>query len=380
MKFIIRVHLTRSYKNTVIPQSDCTGCGLCSYVCPAKCITMREGKLGHLFPHINNKICIHCNLCVKTCPSIKHIALQYPLSSYAAWAKDENEYISSTSGGAASVFSREIIKRDGVVYGCTMTYNSIVKHIRVDNEESLIELKGSKYVQSNLTDIFHSLKEDVRTGLPVLFIGTPCQVAAIKSLFKSEPVNLFLIDIICHGVPSLHLFHKYLRKKFGKFIFDSISFRQGNKLNLILVDKGREIYNAPFRDDLYYKLFMSGYTYRDSCHHCKYAQPNRVSDVTIGDFWGLGKMGGCDIPVHNNGISVILPITNKGMSLFHSVKEKLNIYERPIEEAIEGNAQLKTPSFAGKRIKRFQIFAPVWGINMAYKLAHFDNYLKKFVK
>lgn len=341
---------------------------------------MEKGILGHLFPYVNNKTCIHCNLCVYSCPSINKIEQLYPLLSFAAWAKDENEYISSTSGGVASVFSREMIRRGGVVYGCTMTSNSIVKHIRVDDENQLYRLKGSKYVQSNLNDIFHSLKEDVRIGLPVLFIGTPCQVAAIKSLFKSEPDNLFLIDIICHGVPSQHLLHNYLKKKFGKFIFDSISFRQGNKLNLLLIDKGKEIYNAPYRDDLYYKLFMLGYTYRDSCHHCKYAQPNRVSDVTIGDFWGLGKMGGCDIPDHKNGISVILPITNKGMSLIHSVNEKLNIYERPVEEAIEGNAQLKAPSLAGKRIRLFQGLERVLGMNVAYKLAHTDIYLKNIFK
>ena len=373
------MQINRSSIDTVIPQSNCTGCGLCSHICPTKCIAMKEGKLGHLFPFVDNQKCIQCNLCVKTCPSNSQFTFHYPLTAYAAWAKDENEYVSSTSGGAASVFSREIIRRGGVIYGCTMTSDCAVKHIRVDNEERLQELKGSKYVQSNLIDIFHSLIEDVHTSMPVLFIGTPCQVAAIKSFFKSEPDNLLLIDIVCHGVPSLRILQDYLNNKLGKSSFDELSFRQGNRLNMVIKNEGKVIYNAYYKDDLYYKLFMLGFTYRDSCHHCQYAQPNRVSDVTIGDFWGLGKMGACDIPDHNNGISVILPITNKGMSLIQSVKEKLNIYERPIEEAIEGNSQLKAPSLAGKRIKLFQNLVPVLGINMAYKLAHTDIYLKKFV-
>lgn len=367
-------------KGKVIPYNECTGCALCTYICPSQCITMVEGKLGHLFPSVDNQKCIHCNLCVKTCPSNNQFSFHYPFSAYAAWAKDDGEYISSTSGGAASVFSREIIKRGGVVYGCTMTSDCVVKHIRVDNEERLQELKGSKYAQSNIRDIYHLLKEDIRLGLPVLFIGTPCQVAAIKSLFKSEPDNLFLIDIICHGVPSLRVLHDYLNNKFGRSSFDSLSFRQGSRLNMVIMNEGKTIYNAYYKDDLYYKLFMFGFTYRDSCHQCQYAQPNRVSDVTIGDFWGLGKKGDCNIPDHKHGVSVILPISEKGNALVQRVRGSLNIYERPVEEAIQGNSQLMAPSSSGKRIELFQMLEPIFGLDKAYKFAHFDSFIKNIFR
>lgn len=371
---------SRSSNSSVINRESCSGCALCAFVCPQKCITMKSGKLGHLYPYVENKKCINCNLCVKTCPSNNDILLQKPLAAYAAWAKNEKEYISSTSGGAAAIFSKGMISRGGVVYGCTMESNCEVRHIRIDNIEQLFKLKGSKYVQSNIEDIFPLLKEDVKNNILVLFIGSPCQVAAIKSLFKEQPSNLYLVDIICHGVPSLSVLKKYLTDKFGKASFDKVSFRKGNQLLLEILDSGKKIYSASHKKDLYYTLFMQGYTYRDSCHQCKYAQPKRVSDITIGDFWGLGKMGDCDIPDQKDGISVILPITEKGLSLIQETKDKFNIYERPIEEAIKGNSQLHSPSLAGKRIRLFQMLYPFFGLEKSYKFAHIDNYIKKFLK
>ena len=371
---------SRSSNSSVINRESCSGCALCAFVCPQKCIILKTGKLGHLYPYVDNKKCINCNLCVKVCPSNNDIQLQKPLVAYAAWAKDESEYISSTSGGAAAIFSKEMISRGGVVYGCTMESNCEVRHIRIDNTEQLPKLKGSKYVQSDINDIFPLLKEDVKNNLPVLFIGTPCQIAAVKSLFKQQPSNLYLIDIICHGTPSLLALKSYLNKKFGKCSFESISFRKGSRLLIEIKDKGKTIYSANHKKDLYYTLFMQGYTYRDSCHQCKYAQPKRVSDITIGDFWGLGRMGDCNIPDHKDGISVILPITEKGEKLLKSISPQLNIYERPLEEAIKGNSQLHSPSLAGKRIRLFQTLYPLFGLEKSYKLAHIDNFIKKYLK
>ena len=370
----------RISRSKVIVPKDCTGCSLCTLVCPHKCITMAEGKLGHLFPLVDNKKCINCNLCIKTCPSNNNIKLIYPITAYAAWAKDKEEYISRTSGGAASVLSRYIISLGGVVYGCSMSSECDVQHIRIDNDEELYKLKGSKYVQSNISDILPKLKEDIKQDRLVLFIGTPCQVAAVKKLFTVIPNNLYLIDLICHGVPSLKTLRNYLKNMFGTIKFDSISFRNGRKKSLTLIDKGIKLYVGSSKSDLYYKAFMEGLTNRDSCHHCIYAQPNRVSDITIGDFWGLGKKSKLDIPEHNEGVSVMLPITEKGMSLIQTVKDKLNLYERPIEEAIQGNSQLMAPSLAGKRIKIFQILEPFLGLKRSYKVSHLDIILKNHLK
>lgn len=188
----------------------CTGCGLCASICPKNSIKMVTiDKLGHLYPQIDQKKCVDCGLCKKKCPSLNTPIQTAPITAYAAIAKDNEEYHSSTSGGVASVFSRYIIEKGGVVYGCAVVEDDDVvdiRHIRVDMIDELYRLKGSKYVQSRITKIIPLLKEDIKNGKNVLFVGTPCQCAAIRNLYNKTPDNLYLVDLICHGVPSFKSF------------------------------------------------------------------------------------------------------------------------------------------------------------------------------
>lgn len=135
----------------VCDYSICTGCGLCASLCPKESISMRvDGILGHVYPKIRQKTCIDCGICVSKCPAQNVPNLEKPAEAYAAWSKEEADYKSSTSGGAASVFSQHIISKGGVVYGCAMLPDIDVRHIRVDNLDGLPKLKGSKYVQTLL--------------------------------------------------------------------------------------------------------------------------------------------------------------------------------------------------------------------------------------
>lgn len=160
--------------------------------------------LGHLYPAIDNTKCVDCGLCKKVCPSNHQQTKSTPTLAYAGWDKNEDEYKSSTSGGAASALSRYIIRQGGVVYGCEMSLDLDVRHIRVENEEDIIKLKGSKYVQSSIRECLKDIKKELRQGKKVLFIGTPCQVAAVKSVVGNNDSNLYTVDLICHGVPSLN--------------------------------------------------------------------------------------------------------------------------------------------------------------------------------
>ena len=273
----------------------CTGCGLCAVLCPKQSIEMCiQGSLGHVYPVINKDSCIDCGLCQKTCPSIHPHTLKSPLTAYAAWSKDVDDYKSSTSGGAASVLSQNILSRGGVVYGCAMLPDIEVKHIRIDRLEAIQKLKGSKYVQSDITGIIPQLKKDVKENKPVLFIGTPCQVAAIKSLYNEQPDNLLLVDLICHGVPSVDILKKHVKKIANYPHYDNVIFRDGIGTYVVVVVVDRQIVyrqslTKPRYKDWYINTFFDGFTYRDSCYQCRYACPERVSDITIGDFWGLGK-------------------------------------------------------------------------------------------
>lgn len=365
---------------------DCTGCGLCAAQCPKKCISMEPGnEFGHLFPKIDSSACIDCALCQKNCPAVNPVEQRYPLTAYAAWSKDEVDYRSSTSGGAAAVLSRHVLSQGGVVYGCAMLPNIDVRHIRIDNVDDLYKLKGSKYVQSNVTDIYPQLRMDVREGRLTLFTGTPCQVAAVKNMFKTQPENLILVDLICHGVPSLQMLKQHVKNVANYPHYDKVLFREGNGTYVVVVIvDGEEVYrryfNKPRYEDFYINSFFDGYTNRYSCYSCRYACPNRLSDITIGDFWGLGRTIPADyIPEHPHGVSVMLPSTVKGKDLIKAIASEMNLYERCVEEAVEGNDQLRHPVPFSKRKTLFRKMYRVVG-NSAYRIAIFDKYLKYNLK
>lgn len=343
-------------------------------------------KFGHLYPVINPETCIDCGLCKKICPSLKTPDKNYPLQCFAAWSKDESDYKSSTSGGAASVLSQHIINKGGVVYGCAMLPNVEVKHIRIDNIDELTLLKGSKYVQSDITEALPRIKKDIKNGLDVLFIGTPCQCAAVKNLFKTQPDNLYLVDLICHGVPSLSYLQKHIKAKVGTTHINQVLFRDENSKYAIIVSANDKVlYKMPLKAqryrDLYFNTFYDGYTYRDSCYNCKYACPQRAFDITIGDFWGLGKhTPTTEIPAHNNGCSVILPATQKGKDLVAAISTSLNIYPREIKEAIDGNYQLQTPLKRNTRINIFRYMVKHGLPIDIYRLINIDKITKFYTR
>lgn len=368
----------------ICDKKECTGCGLCAARCPKHCIEMKPGFLGHLYPEIDQSKCIDCKLCQKGCPSLQDISSCYPKKAYAAWSKDEEDYISSTSGGIASVLSQYIVAKGGVVYGCSVLPNIQISHIRVDKLENLHLLKGSKYVQSQIKDIIPQLRKDVLERNLVLFIGTPCQVAAIKQLYKTMPNNLYLVYIICHGTPSNQFLKDYIQRnlKIDAARVTNVKFRLPDAFSLCVFEQDKLLYKSNNLwthryEDLYYNTFIDGYTYRDSCFSCHYAKSNRISDLTIGDFWGLGKeVSDKDIPEHKNGISCVLPITDKGMILLNAICFNINIYERPVPEAINGNDQLRHPKNKNWRISMFQKLHNLIGIKAAYHLIVADRMVK----
>lgn len=370
---------------TICEQSSCTGCGVCSVICPKKCITMTaKGNLGHLYPIINKDKCVNCGKCKSYCPSINKIKFYNPDVAYAGWSKDENDYRTSTSGGAASLFSQYVIKKGGIVYGCAMLPNIEAKHIRIERIEDISLLKGSKYVQSNILNALNLIQKDIKDGKLTLFIGTPCQCAAVLSLFKTNPANLILIDLICHGVPSLEYLKQCVKTVANHPTYDSISFRSGNEYCMTIKSQNRIVYQQslfrPRYKDLYLNSFYDGFTLRDCCFSCKYAQSNRISDITIGDFWGLGKMNSCEgmLP-HPNGCSLMMPHTPKGKDLLKEVMPLMNIYQRSVSEAVNGNHRLRQPFRLSRRIRFFRFFLRYFNFPQCYYIVMTDKIIKSFL-
>ncbi|MBO8445125.1 MAG: Coenzyme F420 hydrogenase/dehydrogenase, beta subunit C-terminal domain [Bacteroidetes bacterium] len=355
---------------------DCTGCWACYNACPAGCIVMKPaGRSGHIRPHVEAGGCVGCGLCLKACPSYGEIDLHYPLKAFASRVRDKSDYMTSSSGGMASVLSSHVIGQGGVVYGCCADGIDI-RHVRAASKDELPKFKGSKYVQSSIYDAFRKIKTDLAAGLPVLFIGTPCQVAGLRKYIGRVPDRLYLVDLICHGVPSRKMFSEHLRHVTGKEMPDAVSFRTGSRFELTVYSSGKLLYKSEFwRDpfeDMYYRAFFYGVSYRDSCYKCRFARPERVSDITIGDFWGIKNPDTLPFGTED-GLSVALPVTEKGLVLLDAVEDRLFIEERPVGEAVSGNDQLRHPFRFTRRVSLFRMLYGVLPFDAAARLAFADR-------
>ena len=280
---------------------------------------MQTDKKGFLYPNVDQSICIECGACERVCPfpASEH-DLNSPHTAYAAWLKDKEICSASSSGGAAYAIGSRVLEKGGIVYGCAA--NGVdIRHIRVENIEDLKKLQGSKYVQSDVRGLFSEVRQDLKKGRPVVFIGTPCQVAGLKKFIKNIPDNLLLVDLICHGTPSQQMLREHIANVVPDNHIDNISFREGDSQFILSLSQRKEkiwradVWSEPLKD-MYYRAFMDGISYRPSCHVCTFARAERVSDITIGDFWGLGEIDSSGNKAHS-GISLILPATAKGLEI-----------------------------------------------------------------
>lgn len=356
-------------------KAGCCGCNACAEICPKHCVEMKADAKGFLYPRVDKRKCVECGLCEKVCPfQPKERGLAFPLAAFAGYNRDAEAYQGSSSGGAAYVFSEYIIGQGGVVYGCVANGLEI-HHVRVDNIKQLPSLQGSKYVQSDVRGLFAQVANDLKKQFPVLFIGTPCQVAGLKNYIRVIPPRLHLVDLICHGVPSGKMLASHAALKAPGQQIKRVSFRRGSEFRMELSGEGSFCYDcSPYYKDAYLRSFMMGFTYRPSCYHCPFAASERVGDVSIGDFWGLRAMGD-DWPEVRNGISLILPCTEKGSRLVHAVADKLAVYERTVEEAVAGNTQLRHPMPRAVRSRAFNLLWPLFPFDVAVWLSLADQLL-----
>lgn len=360
-------------------KNKCTGCFACYNICPKNAIQMIEDDNGFIYPKIDSEKCIKCGLCRKICPAINEVELKEPLQCFAMQAKNSEILGNSTSGGAAAVFSRFIIKNGGIVYGATFEQNFKIQHVRIDSLDQLEKIKGSKYVHCYINNTYSMIKKDLQSDKKVLFTGTPCQVAGLKKYLMKEFENLYCIDIICHGVPS----QMYLKEELSKYLdiddITSLKFRSEDEFKIIAMHDGKKVLEKDKTESMYYDGFMDGFFYRENCYSCKYANSKRISDITIGDFWGIGK----DSKFYKNknkGLSVLLPITTKGLYLIEKCKNEMELEERNIEEAVLGNSQLQKPTKMDKNYYKFKKKVAKSSFKKAYRKYKGLAFLKKNLK
>lgn len=341
------------------------------------CIHISNDSLGHIHTHAEETQCINCGLCVKSCPAIQKPDYRKPNKAYALWRKDDTLRRQSSSGGLAAVLSERMIAEGGIVYGCAFEKPFSIKHIRCSSADELEKLKSSKYVQSNLAGIHSQIANDLKNGKKVLFIGTPCQVATVALYTKKFGTNLFTVDVICHGVPSIQLFKSSLPTDIVECNIDKLTFRDDTAYRLKIYKSGKIIYKRELHIDLYMKGFFKAIFCRDSCHECKYTRSERVSDLTIGDFWGVDKS-----QIHTNtdyGLSLALVNSEKGHAMLRNIVSEVNMVERPMEEAIAGNKQLRFPMKKTWRSKIFKTLYPICGFKCSAVCSMPDIVLKNMI-
>lgn len=332
----------------ICPLEECTGCSACFNVCGKHAITMVEGLNGHLFPQIDNDKCVKCKLCINSCPNNKTPEYNTPMASYVATAKDSKEVLTSTSAGIASVFARHIILSGGVVYGSCGWDCQHIHHIRVDSLEDIEKLKGSKYVQSAIEDTFTHVKDDLAKGIKVLFIGTPCQVAGLNGFLRKQYDNLYTVDLICHGVPSQKILTDALHDYLPKIDLSQVkvAFRKkekGKSLYGLFVndENGKPLYRSIFPNNDYIVGFLYGLFYRESCYQCHYTHPERVSDITIGDYWD--RENKISLQNAQNGLSMVIVNTQQGSILLDNCASSLDMTPGVYQDFINRNGQLQHP-------------------------------------
>lgn len=337
----------------ICPNNKCTGCMACYNSCPKHCISMEFDEYGTLLPNINKDYCINCNICSKICPINSILKMNTPLEAYACWNLDEKIRKSSSSGGIAYTFYKNFILNNGIVYGCHYDENLQLRFSSASSLNDIEKYKTSKYSQAYIGNIFKKIREHLNNNTKILFIGTPCQVAGLKSYLVKDYDNLFTIDLICHGVPSQKYIDEYVTSLDLQNKPTNLSFRGLHDFYFTLYKDSQILYSKKAKEDPYFSSFLNGLFYRESCYECTYANSSRIGDITIGDFWGLGK----DIPFEHNtssGVSVALINTTKGNQLFETIKESIFFEKRTVLEAIEGNDQLRHPSIKHKNFNKFQ--------------------------
>ena len=289
---------------------------------------MQPDEEGFLQPVVDGGKCIGCGKCEKVCPVLNPGVPRTPLSVYAAKAKDNELRRISSSGGVFSLLAREVLKKGGVIYGAVFEKDTHrVIHQSAENEYELDALRGSKYVQSDMGDTFVRVKRNLDAGRYVLFSGCPCQVAGLRCFLGKEHVNLLLVDVICHAVPSPLAWQKYL---------SCLESKRKSKIIRVFSRRNcawRECaLSAEFMDscdgehlvetvcDIYLRAFRADFFNRKCCHHCGYRSFRSGADITIGDFWGVEEFHP-EID-DNEGVSAVICATGKGEKAFLAVKNK----------------------------------------------------------
>lgn len=358
----------------ICKKEKCTGCLSCYNSCPNQAISF-EWDNGFYYPKIDEKKCINCGLCKKSCPCVNKVNKNKPYYDIAYAVINNNKEVrdTSSSGGIFYNLAKSIIESNGIVFGAIWTQNLEVEHVGIESVDEIKKMQGSKYTQSNIKKSYIKVKEELKKRRKVLFSGVPCQIAGLITFLQKEYDNLYTCEVLCHGNASPKILKehiKYIEKNNNEKI-EKINFRYKTKEKCQNIEykfsNGKHtIIEEPLKD-YYYNGFQNGTLLRESCYQCDYIGIQRCADITLADFWGVNK-NSIVLQDEVSYPSLVFINSQKGKELFEKNKNKWTVFERPIEEAVWGNLSLRRATPKSKWKEKFFL---------EYKKSGYENAAKK---
>ena len=331
---------------TIQDKRACCGCQACHDACPAKCISMVADAEGFLYPKVNQADCLDCHLCEKICPQINGVTpkeTDSPAACYAAFANDDDIRLQSSSGGIFSLLADAVLRKGGVVFGARFDDHFAVFHSFTETAAELSPFRGSKYAQSDLQGAYSQVQQFIKTGRPVLFSGTPCQIAGLRSYLRGKEYdNLFLVSIVCRGVPSPRIWKDYLGDISGKRLPTSVNMRNKDngwsRYKLVIRREGQTLLDRQGTDTPFMRAFLMSLTLRPSCYSCHF-RGNHGSDLTLGDYWSVERVH--PDMADDKGASVVLVYSQKGRNLLDGLD--VTLQETRYEDVLPDNPAIVSP-------------------------------------
>ena len=358
----------------------CTGCSVCHDVCPVGCISMQLDRHDFIIPRIDRDKCLNCGKCDKVCPYLNFKSVDVKRHVYMVFNKNVRERTIGSSGSVMIPLAKYILRSGGVVYGAEFDRNLQLHHSRATNYDAVLRQSKSKYIQSDTIGIYKSVKKDLSSNMKVLFVGTPCQTHALNNFISdAERRNLTLVDFLCHGVPSQVLFDKAIKKfeKEKRCKVTNFSFREKSKNRLrnykISYTKDKiELSEEGIENDFpFYCGYLKYYPFRESCYECKFATEKRVSDITIGDMWGIEWTG--ELDDFYKGYSLVYTNNELGEYFFNMVKDELTLREFELTDPRTENFTYKKHTIKTKEHILFRLLYPYLSYDLMEQLFFADK-------
>lgn len=345
----------------VIKKEFCNGCGACAAVCPQNAVHMKENWEGFLYPSVRKSICTACGLCEQVCSAAERTKLPEASACFGARAKEDRFRMLGTSGGIFPLLAAQVLLRGGSVWGAAFGEDGVLRHIEIFKKADIAKISRTKYVQSDLSQVWTRIQTAAAEGRLVLFCGTPCQTEAVRAFLGSDRGRVVLVDLVCFGVPSPGIWRRYalyLERRYGGKLelFSFRDKRNHDSGHTCMAQVGGVEHVWASDRDLYCRSYFRNVNQRPSCFHCRYCTTNRNSDITLGDFWGIEEVQpGFD---DGMGCSAVICHTEVGKRLWERVCPELQWFV--CSEAEIANKQQPCLRKPGKAHPRRWLYMLLW--------------------